>query len=144
MGGIGSGGHNAKSVTEHRTSGTFRADRHDKRRLFDGAERSLVAPDYLCNQARQHWQWIMESYSEGYFVTADTPLLVQACELWAAYRKAVTDGQVRLAGTLSTKYLAVASKTGLGPVMRAQRSGVQDEVADQNEFEKFLQEASGG
>ena len=69
---------------------------------------------------------------------------MQTCELWAAYRKAVADGQVRLAGTLSTKYLAVASKTGLGPVMRAQRSGVQDEVAEQNEFEKFLQEASGG
>jgi hypothetical protein len=27
--------------------------------------------------------------------------------------------------------------------MRAQRSGVQDEIAEKNEFEKFLQQASG-
>ncbi len=143
MGGIGSGGHNSKSTEQHRTGGTYRADRHVRRQWLADLEKVPAAPAYLCEQAKQHWQWIMESYPDGYFVTADTPLLVQACELWAAYRKAMTDGQVRLAGTLSTKYLAVAGKTGLGPVMRAQRSGVQDEVAEQNEFEKFLQQASG-
>ena len=45
---------------------------------------------------------------------------------------------------MTTRPLAVAGKMGLGPVMRAQRSGVQDEIAEQNEFETFQQQASGG
>ena len=49
-------------------------------------------------------------------------------------------------GTLSIKCLSVVGETGLGPVVREQRSGVKGEIAEQNEFEKFLRQpaASSG
>jgi P27 family predicted phage terminase small subunit len=136
-----SGGHNKKSAAELKLHGTYRRDRHEKKRGLP-TDGSPEKPTWLDPTASALWDRLTAAFPPGAVGAADTMALAAACEMWSLYRAAVavakqhpTDKDARIS---ATSYLAMfnklAGKFGLTPVDRQRLGITADAVSDDDEY----------
>lgn len=123
-------GRKPKTVEQLQAAGTYRADRHGRRRVAtpaSGAAAALARPSGLCGEAVTLWDQIAPELSAaGVIQPGDEPLLRMLCEVWALYRAAYreaslapTDQAARSAVVAYAQAMdRLASRFGLSPSER--------------------------
>jgi P27 family predicted phage terminase small subunit len=79
-----------KSIEDHKLSGTYRADRHNKTTLAFPS--GATAPRYLSKAAKAEWKRVAPLLEEaGILQAIDQTLLASYCQMFAHYRASEDD-----------------------------------------------------